>query len=51
MCSHHADTPAAASLRKMATRHDHDGISEMNARPNIVLIHGSPAHGMTMRPI
>jgi pimeloyl-ACP methyl ester carboxylesterase len=45
MCSHDADTPAAASLRKMATRHGHEGIIEMNARPNIVLIHGAWADG------
>jgi pimeloyl-ACP methyl ester carboxylesterase len=29
----------------MATRHDHEGIPEMNARPNIVLIHGAWADG------
>jgi pimeloyl-ACP methyl ester carboxylesterase len=29
----------------MATRHDHEGIPEMNARPNIVLIHGAWAEG------
>ena len=31
--------------RKMAKRHDHEGIPEMNARPNIVLIHGAWADG------
>src|SRR5712691_2681051 len=29
----------------MAKRHDHEGIPEMNARPNIVLIHGAWADG------
>jgi len=29
----------------MAARHDHEGIPEMNARPNIVLIHGAWADG------
>jgi pimeloyl-ACP methyl ester carboxylesterase len=29
----------------MAIRHDHEGIPEMNARPNIVLIHGAWAEG------
>ena len=37
--------PAAALLRKIATRHDPDGIPEMNVRPNIVLIHGAWADG------
>src|SRR4029077_16661458 len=37
--------PAAALRRKIATRHDSDGISEMNARPTIVLIHGAWADG------
>jgi hypothetical protein len=45
MCSHVTDTPAAALLRKMATRYDHEGIPQMNARPNIVLIHGAWAEG------
>src|SRR5260221_14493158 len=45
MCSHVTDTPAAASRRKMATRHDHERTPEMNARPNIVLIHGAWADG------
>src|SRR5207302_3329001 len=27
------------------TRHDHEGTPEMNARPNIVLIHGAWADG------
>jgi pimeloyl-ACP methyl ester carboxylesterase len=45
MCSHVTDTPAAPLLRKMATRHNHEGIREMNARPNIVLIHGAWADG------
>src|SRR5271169_2182268 len=45
MCSHVADTPAAASRRKMATTHDHEGTPEMNTRPNIVLIHGAWADG------
>ena len=44
-CSSAADTPAAASRRKMATRHDHEGTPEMNARPNIVLVHGAWADG------
>src|SRR6266851_4139970 len=44
-CSSAADTPAAASRRKMATRHDHEGTPEMNTRPNIVLIHGAWADG------
>src|ERR1700704_204320 len=29
----------------MATRHDHEGTPEMNARPNIVLVHGAWADG------
>src|SRR3984957_15601218 len=29
----------------MVTRYDHEGIPEMNARPNIVLIHGAWAEG------
>src|SRR5258708_1796866 len=29
----------------MVIRHDHEGITEMNARPNIVLIHGAWADG------
>jgi pimeloyl-ACP methyl ester carboxylesterase len=29
----------------MVSRHDHEGIPEMNARPNIVLIHGAWAEG------
>ena len=29
----------------MAIRHDHEGIPEMNARPNIILIHGAWAEG------
>jgi pimeloyl-ACP methyl ester carboxylesterase len=45
MCSHVTDTPAAALLRKMVIRHDHEGTPEMNARPNIVLIHGAWADG------
>src|SRR5258705_6495521 len=45
MCSHVADTPAAALHRKVAKRHVHEGIPEMNARPNIVLIHGAWADG------
>jgi pimeloyl-ACP methyl ester carboxylesterase len=45
MCSHVTDTPAAALLRKMVTRHDHEGTPEMNARPNIVLTHGAWADG------
>ena len=45
MCSHVTDTPAATLLRKMVIRHDHEGIPEMNARPNIVLIHGAWADG------
>jgi len=48
MCSHDADTPAAASLRKMATRHGHEGTPEMNARPNIVLVHGAWADGYAL---
>ena len=40
-----ASPGTAALLRKMATRHDHEGIPEMNARPNIVLIHGAWAEG------
>jgi pimeloyl-ACP methyl ester carboxylesterase len=44
-CSHVADTPVAGSLRKMAIRRNHEGIPEMNARPNIVLIHGAWADG------
>jgi len=45
MCSHDADTPAAASLRKMVTKRNHERTPEMNARPNIVLIHGAWAEG------
>src|SRR6202022_2985806 len=45
MCSHFADTPAAASRRKMAIRRNHEGTPEMNTRPNIVLIHGAWAAG------
>jgi pimeloyl-ACP methyl ester carboxylesterase len=45
MCSHVADTPAAASRRKMATTRDHEGTPEMNTRPNIVLVHGAWADG------
>src|SRR5271169_2525403 len=45
MCSHVADTPAAASRRKMAIRHNHEGNPEMNTRPNIVLVHGAWADG------
>ena len=42
MCSHVADTQTAASLRKMASRRDQGrGLPEMNARPNIVLVHGA----------
>ena len=37
--------PAAALLRRMVIGHDHEGTSEMNARPNIVLIHGAWAEG------
>jgi pimeloyl-ACP methyl ester carboxylesterase len=44
-CSSAADTPAAASRRKMATRHDHEGTPEMNPRPNIMLVHGAWADG------
>jgi pimeloyl-ACP methyl ester carboxylesterase len=44
-CSSAADTPAAASRRTMAIRHDREGIPEMNTRPNIVLIHGAWADG------
>ena len=44
-CSHVTDTPAAALLRRMVIRHDHEGTPEMNARPNIVLIHGAWADG------
>src|SRR5258707_15041418 len=44
-CSSAADTPAAASRRKMATRQDREGICEMNVRPNIVLVHGAWAEG------
>src|ERR1039458_7261253 len=40
-----ADTPVAASLRKMAIRYDHEGTTEMNAQPNIVLVHGAWADG------
>ena len=40
-----ADTPVAASLRKMAIRYDHEGTTEMNTRPNIVLVHGAWADG------
>jgi len=29
----------------VATRHDRKGIPEMNARPNIILIHGAWADG------
>jgi pimeloyl-ACP methyl ester carboxylesterase len=32
-------------LRKMAIRRNHEGIPEMNTRPNIVLIHGAWADG------
>src|ERR1700737_2398786 len=45
MCSHFADTPAAASRRKMAIRRNHERTPEMNTRPNIVLIHGAWADG------
>jgi pimeloyl-ACP methyl ester carboxylesterase len=34
-----------ALLRKMVIRDDHEGTHEMNARPNIVLIHGAWAEG------
>jgi pimeloyl-ACP methyl ester carboxylesterase len=44
-CSHVADTPVAASLRKMAIRDDEEGTTEMNTRPNIVLVHGAWADG------
>jgi len=44
-CSSAADTPVAALLRKMAIRRNHEGIPEMNTRPNIVLIHGAWADG------
>jgi pimeloyl-ACP methyl ester carboxylesterase len=44
-CSHVADTPAAASFRKMASRRDQGGTTEMNARPNIILVHGAWADG------
>src|SRR6202043_1573194 len=44
-CSSGADPRAAALRRKMATRHDHERNPEMNARPNIVLIHGAWADG------
>ncbi len=33
-CSHVADTQVAASLRKMVTRHDQEGTTEMNTRRN-----------------
>src|SRR6266851_1676933 len=33
--------PAWVSLRRMAVRPDREGIQEMNARPNIVLVHGA----------
>src|SRR5712675_2215070 len=45
MCSHVTDTPAVVSPRRMATRGGYEGIPEMNARPNIVLIHGAWAEG------
>ena len=37
--------PAEALLRKMVIRDDHEGIHEMNTRPNIILIHGAWAEG------
>jgi pimeloyl-ACP methyl ester carboxylesterase len=37
--------PAEALLRKMVIRDDHEGIHEMNIRPNIILIHGAWAEG------
>jgi pimeloyl-ACP methyl ester carboxylesterase len=37
--------PVAASLRKMETRDDQEGTTEMNVRPNIVLVHGAWADG------
>ena len=45
LCSHVTDTPAEALLPKMVIRDDHEGTHEMNARPNIVLIHGAWAEG------
>ncbi len=51
MCSHDADTPAAASLRKMVTTRNHEGIPDMNARPNIILVHGAWADGSSWRAV
>src|SRR2546430_97265 len=43
MCSQVTDTPAAALLRKMATRHDHEGIPDMKG-------FGGLAEGACARP-
>ena len=37
--------PDSVSLRRMAVRPDPEGTTEMNARPNIVLVHGAWADG------
>jgi pimeloyl-ACP methyl ester carboxylesterase len=40
-----ADTPGSVWLRTMAVRPDREGTTKMNARPNIVLVHGAWADG------
>src|SRR5580693_5164577 len=37
--------PASVSLRRMAVRPDREWSTEMNTRPNIVLVHGAWADG------
>src|SRR5580693_3018578 len=44
-CSDVTYTAARPSLRRMAVRPDREGITEMNTRPNIVLVHGAWADG------
>jgi pimeloyl-ACP methyl ester carboxylesterase len=45
MCSHVSYTAALASLRKMVITRNQEGSSNMNSRPNIVLVHGAWADG------
>jgi pimeloyl-ACP methyl ester carboxylesterase len=45
MCSHVSYTAASASLRKMVITRNQEGTSNMNSRPNIVLVHGAWADG------
>jgi pimeloyl-ACP methyl ester carboxylesterase len=45
MCSRVTDTRLRPCVARWPKGHDHEGIPEMNARPNIVLIHGAWADG------